>query len=122
MWEFERFQDDKHFQDNICVFETLEKYIFRAKLWREKSNHIQLLLSRIETHYPVKTCTLSLWIFQVLKYAGRNTKMFTSHSVRVASTSKAKTLVYLSVKFSKRFSDPKNQHGKSSIIERYFQK
>ena len=30
--EFERFQDD----NNICVFETLEKHIFRAKLGREK--------------------------------------------------------------------------------------
>ena len=40
----------------------------------------------------MKTCTLSRWIFQVLKYAGINTKMFTSHPVRAASTSKAKAL------------------------------
>ena len=32
--EFERFQDD----NNACVFETLEEYIFREKAWREKSN------------------------------------------------------------------------------------
>ena len=31
--EFERFQDD----NNICVFEILEEYIFRVKPWREKS-------------------------------------------------------------------------------------
>ena len=30
---FERFQDD----NNICVFEILEEYIFRVKPWREKS-------------------------------------------------------------------------------------
>ena len=36
--DFELFQDD----NNICVFETLEGYIFRAKPWREKSNHTQL--------------------------------------------------------------------------------
>ena len=30
--EFQRFQDD----NNICVFETVEKYIFRAKLGHEK--------------------------------------------------------------------------------------
>ena len=36
--DFELFQDD----NNICVFETLEEYIFRAKPWREKSNHTQL--------------------------------------------------------------------------------
>ena len=39
-----------------------------------------------------KTCTLSRWIYQVLKYAGINTKMFTSHSVRAVSTWKIKTL------------------------------
>ena len=40
----------------------------------------------------MKTCTLSRWICQVLKHAGINTKMFTSHSVREAPTLKAKTL------------------------------
>ena len=69
---FESFQDD----NNICVFETLEEYIFRAESWREKSNHTQLLFSHTEHYSPVKTCTLSRWICQVLKYAGINTKMF----------------------------------------------
>ena len=35
------------FNNNICVFETLKEYIFRAKPWREKSNYTQLLLSHI---------------------------------------------------------------------------
>ena len=39
MLEFGHFQGDS----NICVFETLEKYIFRSKPCREKSNHIQCL-------------------------------------------------------------------------------
>ena len=86
--DFEHFQDDS----NICIFETLEEYIFRAKPSCEKSNHTQLFLSHIEPHSPVKAFTLSWQICQVLKYAGINTKTFTSHSVRVASTSKAKTL------------------------------
>ena len=38
--------------------------------------------------------------------------MFKSHSVRAASASKAKTWVYVLVKFSKRVSGPKNQHAK----------
>ena len=62
--EFERFQDD----NNVCVSDSLEEYIFRAKPWHEKSNHNQLLLSHIEPHSPVKTCRLSRWICQVLKY------------------------------------------------------
>ena len=88
VFEFERFQDD----NNICVFETLEEYIWRAKPLREKSNHTQLLLSHTEPHSTVKTCTLSRWFCQVLKYAGINTNMFTSHSVRAVSTWKIKTL------------------------------
>ena len=40
----------------------------------------------------MKTCTLSWWICQILRYACINTKVFTSHSVRAASTSKAKTM------------------------------
>ena len=59
--EFERFQDD----NNICVFETLEVHIFRAKPWREITNHTGSLLCHIESHFPVKTCTLPKWICQV---------------------------------------------------------
>ena len=103
--EFERFEDD----NSICAFETLEEYIFRSKPWREKSNHTKSLLSHIEPNSSVKTCVLSRRICQVLKYAGINTKMFT-----------LKYWVYLSVKFSKRVCGPKNQHGKNSIIKRYF--
>ena len=69
--EFERFQDE----NNICVFETLEEYILPR---REKSNHTQLLLSYIDLHFSVKTCTLSRWISHALKYADINTEMFTS--------------------------------------------
>ena len=88
VFEFERFQDD----NNICVFETLDEYIWRAKPLREKSNHTQLLLSHTEPQSPVKTCILSRWFCQVLKYAGINTNMFTSHSVRAVSTWKIKRL------------------------------
>ena len=72
--------------------DTLEEYNFRAKSWREKSNHTKLLLSHVDPYSPVKTCTLSTWICEVLKYAGLNTKMFASNSVREASISKAKAL------------------------------
>ena len=111
--EFERFQDD----NNIFVFDTLEEYIFRAKPWREKSTHNQLLLSHIEPHSPVKTCTLSRWICQVLKYAGINTKMFTSHSVRAASTSKAKTLGISLSQILK-----KGQWSKESTWQKFYNK
>ena len=98
-------------------FLRLEEYIFRAKPWREKSNHNQLLLSHIEPHSPVKTCTLSRWICQVLKYAGINTKMFTSHSVRAASTSKAKTLGISLSQILK-----KGQWSKESTWQKFYNK
>ena len=68
MLDLEHFQDDS----NICIFETLEEYIFRAKPSCEKSDHTQLFLSHIEPHFPVKAFTLSWQICQVLKYAGIN--------------------------------------------------
>ena len=64
-------------------------------------------------HSPVKTCTVS--ICQVLQYAGTDPAMFKSHSVTAPSTSKDKTLGISLVKFSKRVSGSKNQHGKTSI-------
>ena len=88
----------------------------------KKLNDHQLSLSHIEPQSLVKTCTLSRWICQVLKYAGINIKMFTSHSVRAASTSKAKTLGISLSQILKRVSGPRNQYGKNSIIKRYSQK
>ena len=98
----------------MCFWNIRRVYL-RAKASRKKSNHTQLLLSHIESHSLVKICTLFRWICQVLKYAGINTKIFTSHSVRVTSILKAKTLLYLSARFSNRVNGPKNQQGKNSI-------
>ena len=86
--EFERFESEP----NICVVEALEAYIKLSKPWTEGTQKTQLLLSYIKPHSPVKACTLSNWICEVLKYAGVDIKTFKSHSVRSASTSKAKFL------------------------------
>ena len=53
---------------------------------------IQLLLSYIKPHSPVKACPLSNWICEVLIYAGVDIKTFKSHAARSVSTSKAKSL------------------------------
>ena len=86
--EFERFESEP----NICVVEALEAYIKLSKPWTEGTQKTQLLLSYIKPHSPVKACTLSNWICAVLKYADVDIKTFKSHSVRSASTSKAKFL------------------------------
>ena len=50
----------------------------------------QLLLSFIKRHKEVTTQTISRWILEVLDSSGINTEVFTGHSTRSASTSKAK--------------------------------
>ena len=96
--EFERFESEP----NICVVEALEVYIKLSKPWREGTQKTQLLLSYIKPHSPVKACTLSNWICEVLKYASVDIKTFKSHSVRSVSTSKAKSLGVSTKQFLKR--------------------
>ena len=102
----------------IFVFlRHLEEYIVRAKPWREKSNHTQLLLNHIEPHSLVKKCTMSRWICQVYKYASINTKMFTPHFVTAASTLKAITLA---ISLSQIFK--KSQWFKESTWPKFYNK
>ena len=61
--ELERFESEP----NICIVEALEAYIKLSKPWREGTQKIQLLLSYIKPDPPVKACTLSNWICEVLK-------------------------------------------------------
>ena len=96
--EFERFESEP----NICVVEALEAYIKLSKPWTEGTQKTQLLLSYIKPHSPVKACTLSNWICEVLKYASVDIKTFKSHSVRSVSTSKAKSLGVSTKQFLKR--------------------
>ena len=50
----------------------------------------QLLLGTIKPHKEVVTSTVSGWIKATLTAVGIDTKLFTAHSTRSASTSKAK--------------------------------
>ena len=63
-----------------------------SERWRKRGNRSQLLLSFIEPHLPVASATFARWIKEVLSLAGIDTNIFKSHSVRSASTSKAKAL------------------------------
>jgi hypothetical protein len=51
----------------------------------------RLLLSYVKPHKNVTKDTISRWINVILNRSGINTKIFGSHSVRSASTSKAKS-------------------------------
>ena len=53
------------------------------------NNETQLLLSYIQQHKQVVQSTISDWLKNVLKSSGVNVSLFTSHSTRSATTSKA---------------------------------
>ena len=74
---------------NLCVASTLEEYIERTAPIRDNEN--QLFISGIRPHNGVTKASISRWIKIVIKAAGINTVIFTPHSTRAASTSKAQS-------------------------------
>ena len=75
-------------EPRLCMVENLERYLEKTSIYRGK--HKQLLLSHAIPHNPVKVSTIRRWVTDVLQQAGINIKIFTAHSTRVSSTSKAK--------------------------------
>ena len=55
----------------------------------KRINESQLFLSYQEPHGSVSSDTIARWIKCILKGAGINTSLFTAHSIRSASSSKA---------------------------------
>ena len=53
------------------------------------NNETQLLLSYIQPHKQVVPSTISGWLKNVLKSSGINVSLFTAHSTRSATISKA---------------------------------
>lgn len=84
----------KNFSNNskLCVVNTIDCYIRRTKEWRTGDKHTQLLLSTLRPHHAVVPSTVAGWIKSVLNDAGINTNLFSAHSTRSASTSKAKLM------------------------------
>jgi len=73
----------------LCVVKTLDDYINLSKHWRLTKDHSQLLLSTLKPHKPVAKSTIAGWMKSVLKNSGIDTTIFSAHSTRSASTSKA---------------------------------
>ena len=82
---FTEFPED----EDLCVVKTLKTYLARSGQWRQNGQPTQLLLSHIKPHIAVSSDTIARWIKTILKEAGINTQVFTAHSTRSASTSKA---------------------------------
>lgn len=71
----------------LCIYTVVKEYLRRTRVFRE--NNFKLLLSYVAPHKEVSKDTISRWIKTILKQAGIDTKIYGSHSVRSASTSKA---------------------------------
>ena len=71
---------------NLCPKQHLVQYLHKSAEHRKSP---QLFLSYQKPFEPVKQCTLSRWVTQVLHSSGIDTQIFKPHSTRAASTSGA---------------------------------
>ena len=84
--------------ERMCVVKCLKEYIKRTELIREnidvqgKIHNEMLVLSHTYPHKPVNSATLARYVKLFLGEAGVDLKVFTAHSTRSASTSKANNM------------------------------
>lgn len=71
----------------LCVASTIDFYT--KTTLPNRGNHKNLILTHKKPIHPACPQTISRWIRTVLKNSGVNTNIFSSHSVRHASTSAA---------------------------------
>ena len=72
---------------DICPLLTLKEYLRQTKDLR--GDESQLFISYHKPHKGVSRDTISRWVKHVLEAAGIKTSIYTPHSTRAASTSKA---------------------------------
>ena len=80
----------KEYTENhaVCPVLTLKEYLAQTKLLRKDEK--QLLISYQKPHKAISRDTILRWVKMGLSAAGIDTAVFTPHSTRAASTSKAK--------------------------------
>ena len=74
----------------LCVYETLNYYL---KATENLRNSTRLLVSYIKPYGAVTSSTIGRWIKTMLGQEGIDTELFSAHSTRCASPSKAITSV-----------------------------
>lgn len=77
-----------YFSDNpvLCPAQTLLTYIEKTAHFRE---YDYLFLTFKKPHHPASTQSLSRWIKDILKDSGIDVSIFSAHSTRHATTSRA---------------------------------
>lgn len=71
----------------LCIITVLKEYICRTASLR--GAHTKLLLSYIKPYRPISRASISRWVKVCLVKAGIDINIFSAHSTRMASTSKA---------------------------------
>ena len=86
---FESFQNEK-----LCVVHCLEEYLKRTDLIREnlQGNPKDLFLSYTYPHNPIGKATLTRYIKDFMQDAGIDITVYSNHSLRKSSTSKANNM------------------------------
>lgn len=74
----------------VCPASTMVEYLNRTKPLRNAEKDAFLFISYRGPHDCVSKETLSRWVTQTMALAGLDTNIFSAHSTRHASTSKAK--------------------------------
>ncbi|VDI20620.1 Hypothetical predicted protein [Mytilus galloprovincialis] len=85
---FESFPNEK----SLCVVTCINDYMSRTESWREQGDNIDrswLLLSVVKPHHHIVPSSVARWLKETIKKSGFSS-LFTGHSTRSASTSKAK--------------------------------
>ena len=94
--EFKKFPED----DKICPLKFITNYINYTSCIRLEK-HKRFFLSYVEPYKPVGSTTIARWVCDILTKSGIETKTFSAHSTRSASTSKARTKNLSLVEISK---------------------
>ena len=100
---------------NLCVCQHVDLYLEKTKEWHKTEP--QLLLRFIGPHRGVSASTVSRWITTVLNLSSIDTRTFTSHSTRSASSSKAKASGVSAAEIMKR-----GYWSRSSTFEHFYHK
>ncbi|KZR98976.1 Uncharacterized protein APZ42_005360, partial [Daphnia magna] len=80
----------KAYEDrNLCPVHALHNYIYLSDCLRNNQNSHFLFIGLVKPFKPVTGNTIGRWIKSYLKEAGIDTKIFSAHSARGASASKA---------------------------------
>ena len=76
----------------LCPVQTLRAYELRTQAMRPSSGRTRnpLFISVRKPHQPVKPATLGRWLKSMMHQAGVDTEVFSAHSTRGATTSKAR--------------------------------